>query len=140
MWSALLSVCIAAETLETASLTVGDVKIVAEIADEPYERQKGLMYRTALKEDHGMLFVYTTLEPRSFWMKHTQIPLTIAYLNTECQIVHMADMKPLSLDPVPSGVPAMYALEMRQGWFKDHQITAGMTVEGYSQCTSQSGL
>ena len=110
MWSALLSVCIAAETLETAALTVEGVKIVAEIADEPHERQKGLMYRTELKKDHGMLFVYTTLEPRSFWMKHTQIPLTIAYLNAECQIVHMADMKPLSLEPVPSSVPVLFKL------------------------------
>jgi len=117
-------------TLPTVTLTVGVRPVVAEVADEDAERTAGLMYRTALGRDQGMLFVYPTEGPRSFWMRNTLIPLSIAYLDKEGQIVRIADMKPKDETPIPSGKPALYALEMEQGWFVSHGVTEGMTVRG----------
>jgi uncharacterized membrane protein (UPF0127 family) len=88
------------------------------------------MYRTALGRDQGMLFVYPTEGPRSFWVKNTLIPLSIAYLNKDGLIVRIADMKPKDETPIPSSRPAMYALEMEQGWFVSHGVKEGMTVSG----------
>jgi hypothetical protein len=116
--------------LPTLTLTVGVRPVVAEVADDNAERAAGLMYRTALGRDQGMLFVYPTEGPRSFWMKNTLIPLSIAYLNKDGLIVRIADMKPKDETPIPSSRPAMYALEMEQGWFVSHGVKEGMTVSG----------
>lgn len=129
-----------AQSLETDSLSIGEHRITVEVADELHERQKGLMYRESMAANTGMLFVYTEMKQRSFWMKNTLIPLSIAYLNSNCQIVHIADMTPLSLDSVPSVYPAQYALEMNQGWFVNHNISVGMTVTGEVQCPSKPHL
>lgn len=129
-----------AQSLETTDLMIGEYRITVEVADEIHERQMGLMHRESLAVDSGMLFVYTEMKPRSFWMKNTLIPLSIAYLNSECQILHIADMTPLSLDSVPSVYPAQYALEMNQGWFAKHDISVGMTITGDVQCQSKSNL
>ena len=136
----ILLMTVSAQELEMTSLQIGEHHITVEIADEVHERQKGLMQRQSLADNSGMLFVYTEMKSRSFWMKNTFIPLSIAYLNSECQIVHIAQMTPLSLDPVPSVYPAQYALEMNQGWFVNNGISVGMTVTGEVQCPVQSHL
>lgn len=115
---------------DTRSLVVGGETVVVEIADDPVERNRGLMYRDALGADRGMLFVYPDEQNRSFWMKDTKIPLTIAYLDAKGVIVHLADMRPLDTSSVPSGKPAMYALEMTQGWFAEHGVRVGDVVGG----------
>jgi uncharacterized protein len=114
----------------TVSLAVGGATVAAEVADEPSERSLGLMYRESLSADAGMLFVYPDAEPRSFWMKNTKVPLSIAYLDSRGIVVHLADMTPLDLSPVPSVEPAMYALEMNQGWFSKHGVKVGDKVGG----------
>lgn len=115
-------------TLPTATITVKDRRVDVEVADDESERALGLMYRDRLGEDAGMLFVYPSAQERSFWMKDTRIPLTIAYLDADGRIVHLADMKPLDTSPVPSGKPAKYALEMNKGWFARHDVKVGDTV------------
>lgn len=116
--------------LPTVSLTVGDVTVVAEVADEPDERAAGLMYRESLDDDHGMIFVYPDERPRSFWMKNTPLPLSIAYLSAAGRVVSIKDMEPLSTRPVLSDYGAQYALEMERGWFARHGVTAGAKVTG----------
>lgn len=111
-------------------LVVDGHRITAEVADEPVERNLGLMYRDSLPTDHGMLFVYPDAAPRSFWMKDTRVPLTIAYVDAAGVIVHLADMIPLDTTAVPSGKPALYALEMNKGWFAKHDVTVGDTLTG----------
>lgn len=61
-------------------------------------------------------------------MKDTKIPLSIAYLDAAGVIVRIADMKPLDTTAVPSEKPAMYALEMNQGWFAKHDVAVGDKV------------
>jgi uncharacterized protein len=107
------------------------VKVGVEIADDTSERGLGLMYRTALAEDRGMLFVFPGEERLSFWMKNTLIPLSIAFIDSEGRIVDIQDMKPLDDDP-PSYVsakPAKYALEVNQGFFEERGIKVGDRAE-----------
>jgi uncharacterized membrane protein (UPF0127 family) len=112
------------------ALTIGSTTVQVEIADDPTERAQGLMNRKTLDADRGMLFVYPDERPRSFWMKDTSLPLSIAYLDAQGRIVRIADMTPFDTSPVPSGRPAMYALEMNQGWFTRHAVQVGASVKG----------
>ena len=139
MWFWLFSIAMA-EKLDSSVFTIEGVTIVAEVADEPHERQKGLMHRKELQTNHGMLFVYTEMKHRSFWMKNTLIPLSIAYLDSSCKIVHIANMTPMTLEGVPSMKPAQFALEMNQGWFEEHNVSVGAVLHGLKQCSTESEL
>jgi uncharacterized membrane protein (UPF0127 family) len=103
------------------------VEVRAEIADDLSEQARGLMYRTALAGDRGMLFVYDDERERSFWMRNTLIPLSIAYMDSEGRIVDIQDMEPLDDDPphYVSAEPAQYALEVNQGFFEERGIEVG---------------
>jgi uncharacterized membrane protein (UPF0127 family) len=114
--------------LAVLELDVGGHAVRAEVADTPARRERGLMARKALAPDSGMLFVYPEARERGFWMQHTLIPLTIAYLDDAGTIVHLADMEPLCTDHVPSERPARYALEMERGWFALHGVREGARV------------
>lgn len=116
--------------LPTIPLQVGGHAVTAEVADNNALRSRGLMRRPGLLLDHGMLFVYPDERPRSFWMRDTPLPLSIAYIGEQGQIVHIADMKPFDETPVPSLAPAMYALEMEQGWFSAHYVEIGARING----------
>lgn len=114
--------------LEVLELDVGGHPVRAELADTPPKRERGLMARTALAPGAGMLFVYPEARERGFWMQHTLLPLSIAYLNDTGTIVHLADMEPRCTDHVPSLHPARYALEMERGWFAAHGVSVGDRV------------
>jgi len=111
-------------------LTIGSTTVSVEIADDPTEREHGLMNRDTLGADQGMLFVYPDERPRNFWMKDTSLPLSIAYLDAQGRIVRIADMTPFDTRTVPSVRPAMYALEVNQGWFTRHAVQVGASVKG----------
>jgi uncharacterized protein len=104
--------------------------LTVEIADTDTKRARGLMYRTSLEPESGMLFVFGTELPLAFWMKNTLIPLSIAYFDKSRRIVDIQEMVPAvagELYPAtyPSKLPAMYALEMPKGWFKKNGIKPG---------------
>ena len=122
---------------EPLQLTLGGKRVNAEVADTPKERAVGLMGRVSLLPDSGMLFVYPDQQSRSFWMKNTPIPLSIAFIDSLGRIVHMTDMKPLTEEPVPSVHPAMYALEMNQGWFTEHGVMIGQTIAGLPKASAR---
>jgi uncharacterized membrane protein (UPF0127 family) len=105
------------------------VEVRVEIADNFIEREKGLMGRTALAEDAGMLFVFDSEQPLSFWMKDTLIPLSIAYMDGEGRIVDIQDMQPLDETEHPSAKPAEYALEVNQGFFAERGVKVGDKAE-----------
>jgi uncharacterized membrane protein (UPF0127 family) len=116
--------------LPTTVLTIGSFDITAEVADDPKERASGLMFRDSLAAESGMVFVYPNARPRSFWMRNTCVPLSIAYIDAEGTIVSLADMQPLDENGVPSGPPAQYALEMEQGWFARKGVSVGDRIVG----------
>ena len=114
-----------------------EVEVRVEIADDDAERQRGLMGRTSLGEDRGMLFVFDEEQVLSFWMKNTLIPLSIAYVDSEGRIVDIQDMKPvreqtisdLELPRYVSAEPAKYALEVNQGFFRERGVEVGDRAE-----------
>jgi uncharacterized protein len=106
-----------------------------EIADDGAKRAQGLMNRDSLPADEGMLFVYPSEEPRSFWMKNTRIPLSIAYIDQGGRIVAIKDLQPMSTRGVPSGAPALYALEVNQGWFAKKGVLPGARVTGLPEAS-----
>ena len=84
------------------------------------------MYRTSLPEDEGMLFVFEAARPQSFWMKNTSIPLDIAFFGPDDRILNILSMRPLDEEPrYDSEGPALYALEVNQGWFSRHGVRPG---------------
>jgi uncharacterized membrane protein (UPF0127 family) len=107
-----------------------EVPVRVEIADTDAERQTGLMGRTTLAGDAGMLFVFDQEQTLSFWMKDTLIPLSIAYIDAEGRIVDIQDMQPT--DDIPpqyvSAEPAQYALEVNQGFFEERGVSVGDMV------------
>ena len=105
----------------------GEVRVQVEVADDTDEMQKGLMGRTALAEDAGMLFVYPEERELSFWMKDTLIPLSIAFMDAEGRIVDLQDMKALDDEPphYTSAEPARYALEVNKGFFDERGVEVG---------------
>ena len=107
-----------------------EVEVRVEIADAPDEQAMGLMNRTALGENRGMLFVFPSEEQRSFWMKNTLIPLSIAYIDAEARIVDIQDMKALDDDPphYVSAEPALHALEVNKGFFDERGVKVGDRV------------
>ena len=105
-------------------------RILAEVADTPGARDLGLMFRTAIPADHGMLFVYPNDARHCMWMRNTHIPLSVAFVDDAGEIINIAEMEPESEVNHCAGKPAKYALEMNAGWFKQRGIAAGQRIGG----------
>lgn len=94
----------------------GVAAFAVEIADEPAERAQGLMFRTDLAADAGMLFVFERVEPVTFWMKNTPLPLDMVFVGPDGRVCGLIEgATPFSLDPRPSGCPARAVLEVNGG-------------------------
>ena len=117
------------DALQTQLLRINQWEITVETADTQEAQEKGLMGRESLDEDRGMLFVYDLDSRKSFWMKNTKIPLSIAYIAADGTIREIYDMEPLSTRTVDSRYSVRYALEVNQGAFQRHGIKTGDKVE-----------
>ena len=118
------------EDLPTVQLSIKGHPLVAETATTTATRTAGLMHRFSLKPDHGMLFVFDAPQPLAFWMKNTFVPLSIAFIGADGRILNIEDMTPQTETTHPSQGLALYALEMKKGWFAQHTIVAGDQVGG----------
>ena len=116
--------------LPVVRLTVAGHSLTAEVAATEAQRQTGLMHRFSMPADHGMLFVFPEPRPLSFWMRNTYVPLSIAYLDAQGRILNVEDMAPQDERSKHSAAPALYALEMKKGWFAQKGVRAGAKVEG----------
>lgn len=116
------------ENLQKIPLYLKGKEIRVEVARTPEERAQGLMGRTRLGREEGMLFIFEDEGYHSFWMKDTLIPLSIAFIDREGRIVHITDMKPLTLTSHTPPKPILYALEMNQSWFSKNGIHVGDVV------------
>lgn len=110
-------------------IRVGGHVVQVEIADDVAERQRGMMGRESLPDDEGMLFVYNSEGTPSFWMKNTPHALDIAFVDRAGRIFDIQTMEPTSEEYHTSPRPAMYALEMRAGWFVDFGVKVGDTIQ-----------
>jgi len=112
------------------TLTIRDQKLTVEVASTAETRATGLMNRFSLRQDHGMLFVFEAPQPLAFYMRNTYIPLSIAFIDSQGRILNIEDMQPKDESTHWSKGLALYAVEMRQGWFAAKGIGAGDVVEG----------
>ncbi len=113
-----------------ATIAVAGHVVDVEIADEPGERSRGLMFRDSLDDEAGMLFVYPAPRQLSFWMENTKIPLSIAFIDAEGQILNIEPMVPMDRSGVPSRGEALYALEVNRDWFDRKGVGPGDAVTG----------
>ena len=113
---------------KNGNILVSNSPLDVEIADTPFKRSLGLMNREALDKDSGMLFVFPDQKSRSFWMKDTHIPLSIAYIGEDGVIINIENMEPLSTNSVKSSAPCRYALEVNKGWFENNGIKPGDVI------------
>ena len=121
--------------LETIKLYLGaaddirGVELTVEIADENLERQAGMMHRTTMPKNEGMLFVFPYPHQSGFWMKNTTVPLSIAYIDRASRVIEIYDLHPLNTQPVESrSARVQYALEVNQGWFAKNGIQPGTVL------------
>lgn len=129
-WLMVFTACGDDAVLPTTWVRVDGRRVRVEVADEPGERERGLMFRERLGRSRGMLFVFPRAEPRQFWMRNTRLPLSIAYLDPRGRVLNIADLHPLDETPVPSAGAALYALEMNEGWFERRGVEPGDVVTG----------
>jgi hypothetical protein len=119
-----------AQQLPVAELKAGLHLIRAEVAADFSSRGRGLMFRKSLAPNAGMLFIFEAASIHCMWMKNTYIPLSVAFLDEQGTIVSISDMQPQSEQTHCAAMPALYALEMEQGWFSKRGIKPGMKLAG----------
>jgi uncharacterized membrane protein (UPF0127 family) len=102
-------------------------RLVVEVACEDAHRQKGLMdvQPGELGENEGMLFIYERSASLSFYMRNTYIPLSIAFLGDEGEILEILDLTPRDETSRRSKYQVKHALEVNQGWFQRHGLKVG---------------
>lgn len=100
-----------------------------EVAATPEEQRKGMMFRTAVGPNEGMIFPYSTPQPRSFWMKNTVIPLDIIYIGPDRRVLNIVRGEPYSETLLPSSGPVINVLEIAAGRAAALQIKPGDRVE-----------
>lgn len=126
--------------LGTVTITTDDTTytLTAEVAETPRQRQRGLMFRTSMPEEAGMMFVFQASQAGGFWMYNTILPLSIAYIDSSGNIVTIRDMEPCAggsqaecsqeAAAYLATAPYRYALEVNQGYFDARDITVGDSV------------
>jgi uncharacterized membrane protein (UPF0127 family) len=122
-----------AQQLPVVELKAGLHLIRAELAADFSSRGRGLMFRKSLAPNAGMLFIFDHASIHCMWMKNTYIPLSVAFLDENGTIVSISDMQPQSEQTHCAARPALYALEMEQGWFARRGIKPGMKLAGLAK-------
>ncbi|MEY3995995.1 MAG: hypothetical protein RL344_338 [Pseudomonadota bacterium] len=112
-------------TFEIAKVKLGNKLIEVEVADTLVRQIFGLMGRTNLPKDTGMLFFFKKPIPICFWMKDTPLPLSIGFLDEEGILLSHEDMEPFSETQHCSKQPVKYVLEINKGWFEENNIAIG---------------
>lgn len=111
-------------------ISVNGHALVTEVAADLDSHMCGLAFRHVLPTGQGMLFAYAQDQIIGFWMKNTFIPLSIAFLDRDGEIIEIHRMDPNDTSHrYISGSPARYALEVNQGWFDKNGIVPGDRAE-----------
>ncbi|WP_085994302.1 DUF192 domain-containing protein [Oceanobacillus senegalensis] len=109
-----------------------ETRLMVHVSDTPRKIEKGLMFVEILPENEGMLFVFPGKIYGGFWMKNTCIPLSIAFLDSDGEILKILDMQPCQGNDCPIYNPErfyQYAIEVNLGWFEKNQIKEGDYVK-----------
>ena len=116
--------------LPTIELKTGIYRIQAEVADTPKAREIGLMNRTSMPANSGMLFIFEQKAGHCFWMNNTKIPLSIAFIADDGKIVNIEEMQAETTNNHCPKAAVRYALEMNKQWFSERVIVPGAVVTG----------
>jgi uncharacterized membrane protein (UPF0127 family) len=104
-------------------------RVEVELAKNPHDVERGLMYRRSMPGDHGMLFHLDGRRDHTFWMHNTCIALDMMFIDDDGLIVGIVEGAEPLTDSVRSvGCPSVYVLEMNAGWSRKHGITPGQKV------------
>ena len=107
----------------------GSPRLSVELAQKDAHRAHGLMFRSKLEDDEGMLFSWPTPEPRSFWMRNTCLALDMLFVNDDAVIVGVLEQVPPWNDQARKvNCPASHVLEVRAGWVRDHGVAPGQRL------------
>lgn len=110
-------------------LRIGETNLRVQLALNPSEQRRGLMFRDKLGANDGMLFLFPKPDRRGFWMKNTKLPLDIGYFDTEGQLVEVHPLFPYDETPVPSSSDhILIAIETNRGWFKANRVRPGARI------------
>src|SRR5688500_10286101 len=104
------------------------IDMTVEIADTDVSRQLGLMFRSSMPPNAGMLFDFQGDTSSGFWMQNTILPLSIAFIKADGTIIDIRDMQPLDTNAIGPSEAYRYALETNQGFFAAHGIAIGDRV------------
>jgi len=118
------------QRLSTTTLGAGMYNIKVEVAQTPQEHATGLMWRTSMPANEGMLFIFPRAGQQCFWMKNTLLPLSIAFIDDSGRIVNLDEMQARTETPHCSTQPVRFVLEMNKGWFKKHGFKPGDQLKG----------
>jgi uncharacterized protein len=104
--------------------------INVELAQTDPQRERGLMYRSELAADAGMLFIFKAPLHASFWMHNTQIPLDMLFISSDRRVIGIIpNAEPYSDAPLEVTGNSQYVLEVNGGFCKQHGIAAGDRME-----------
>lgn len=115
--------------LPTLKLWLGAQELLAEVARTPAQVQTGMMFRTNIAENEGMLFVFAYPHRASFWMKNVPIPLSCAYIAPGGEILEIHNMHPQRTNEIVAKHDNIqFVLETSRGWFERNKVATGMVV------------
>ncbi|MCX7305372.1 MAG: DUF192 domain-containing protein [Hyphomicrobiales bacterium] len=103
----------------------GERSFTIEIADDPSERSAGLMFRDAMDDDHGMLFVFPDSKLLGFWMKNTPMPLDLVFIGDDGKVKDILPGEPFSEALIAPGEPTRFVLELKRGTAEKSGIADG---------------
>jgi len=115
--------------LPTMKLYIQTEEMVAELALTRDQLRTGMMFRTNMAPNTGMLFPLPYTQRASFWMKNCPLPLSAAYIDPEGVIQEIHELQPYNTNTVFSASDDIrFVLEAPQGWFKEHRIEPGVAI------------
>lgn len=115
--------------LAVVPLSVGKHRFAVELAASPAAQERGLMYRTAMGANEGMVFPVNPPRQAYFWMRNTLIPLDIIYIGTDRRVLNIVQGAPRDETPLPSAGPVAAVLELNAGRAAQLGIVPGARVE-----------
>ncbi|HVS69927.1 MAG TPA: DUF192 domain-containing protein [Phycisphaerae bacterium] len=110
------------------TVKLGDTNFSLEIADTPEKQEKGLMFRPSMPATAGMLFVFDKPDTVSFWMKNTEIPLDIIFLDASGKVIAIQRREPHDETGMGPPSPALFVIEVNAGRAAAVGLKVGDTV------------
>ncbi len=115
--------------LQTMKLYIGSQEMIAELALTPQQIRTGMMFRTNVDENGGMLFALPYTQRAAFWMKNCPHPLSAAYIDPEGVILEIRDLEPFNTNSVVANSDSVrFVLETDRNWFQKHGVKPGVAI------------